>query len=480
MLNHNIAYEPQYDDPVTEPDRFFETATRALHVEDDKWIPEMPPDWYSSDGYADKMLGYLSDRTDEDKSKPFFAYLPFSAPHWPLQAPDENVAKYHGLYSDGPFALRAARLERLKALGLVADDVKPHPVVNTSADNVDWNDLTDDVRQKSARAMEVYAGMVDRMDEAIGRVLDYLKSTGEYDNTLVLFMSDNGAEGASYEALPLMGDNIMSHIAKYYDNSLENIGRGNSFVWYGSQWAQAATAPSRLFKMHSTEGGCRVPMVVKLPKALGGVAEKDAKVRNEFCTVMDLMPTFLSLAGLQHPGSRYRGREIAPLRGCSWVPFLRRLTSSTAINDGDGTNGTDGTPVGAEGAAIHPETYAVGFEIAGSGALRRGKWKITFVPAPRGPQKWELFDIIADPGETSDLSSTHPETFKELLQLWEEYKNDVGIVGLAGEYGTVVQGKSGDEKDAGAVDELTDPYGWIKYIGRPEITPQALKGVVPG
>ena len=127
--------------------------------------------------------------------------------------------------------------------------------------------MSDDVREKSARAMEVYAAMVDRMDWNIGKVIEYLKSTGEYDDTFVLFMSDNGTEGASYEALPILAPEVMQHIEKYYNNSLGNIGHKDSFVWYGSLWAQAATAPSRLFKQYSTEGGCRVPLVIKPPKA---------------------------------------------------------------------------------------------------------------------------------------------------------------------------------------------------------------------
>ncbi|OQV07022.1 hypothetical protein CLAIMM_11515 [Cladophialophora immunda] len=467
--NH-YAWEPPEYDPTAEPEKFFETATRALHVEDDQFVDKLPDGWYSSDGYGNKLLSYLSERTADEKSKPFFAYLPFSAPHWPLQAPEESVRKYRNFYSAGPHALREARLKRLISLGLVKPDINPHPVVNTAADEAHWDDLDEEIRLKSARAMEVYAGMVDRMDWNIGRVIEYLKETGEYNDTLILFMSDNGAEGASYEALPLVGQNVMKHIEKYYDNSLGNIGRGNSFVWYGSQWAQAATAPSRLFKMHSTEGGCRVPLVVKLPESLCASPQFDdvrskssGKVTDAFCTVMDLVPTFLSLAGLEHPGTQYKGREIAPLRGCSWVPFLEAVMSGPAL-------ATDQDP------QIHDRNYAVGFEIAGSGALRQGDWKITFVPSPRGPQKWELFNISLDPGETHDLRETEPEKFQALLALWENYKKDVGVVGLAGEYPSVVQGKfSGN----GVVDEFSDPYSWIKYIRRPERTPESLKKAKP-
>ncbi|OTA61842.1 alkaline phosphatase-like protein [Hypoxylon sp. EC38] len=458
--NH-YGYEPQYDDPDVEPHRFFETATRALHVENDEFVKELPEDFYSSDAYASKMVSYLSERTAEEKSKPFFAYLPFSAPHWPLQAPNQVVEKYKGFYNDGPDVLRLKRLQRLKDMGLVDKDVQPHPVVRCEGEPQKWDDMPPDVREKSARAMEVYAAMVDRMDWNIGKVIDYLKGTGEYDNTFVLFMSDNGAEGASYEALPILGDEVMAHIAKYYNNSLDNIGRKDSFVWYGSQWAQAATAPSRLFKMYSTEGGCRVPLIVKPPVSkTGAPGSSPGSVTNAYCTVMDIVPTFLELAGLRHPGTSYKEREIAPVRGISWVPFLEAIASN------------DPTIIGK--LKIHQEEYITGFEVGGSGALRKGDWKIVFVPAPRGPQKWELFNVKEDPGETKDLREFEPALFNDMIKLWEEYKKDVGVVGVAGEYPIAIQGQKPP-----TYDEFDDPYGWIKFMGRPERVPEHLKHVVP-
>ncbi|OAL42990.1 alkaline phosphatase-like protein [Pyrenochaeta sp. DS3sAY3a] len=451
--NH-YAYEPEYKDPESEPGKFFETATRALHAEDDHFLAQLPSDFYSSDAYADKLLAYLNNRTEGEKEQPFFAYLPFSAPHWPLQAPKEVCDKYRGRYDAGPEALRQERLTRLKELGMIEPDIMPHPVVFTDGKTEDWEELPKEVRNSSSRAMEVYAGMVDRMDWNIGRVIEHLKSRGEYDDTFVLFMSDNGAEGASYEAAPIVGDSIMAHVHKYYDNSLENIGRGNSFVWYGCRWAQAATAPSRLFKMHSTEGGCRVPLVVKPPISAANPTGKEAKplISNAFCTVMDVVPTVLELAQLKHPGTMYKGRQISGLRGRSWVDFLS-----------------------CKDKEIHDSNYVTGYEIAGSGALRRGDWKLTFVPAPKGPQKWELFNIKEDPGETNDLAGQHPALFEELLRLWNEYKEEVGVVGVAGEYPTAIQG---DPKTT-LIDEFEDPYCWIKYIGRPELTPKSLRGIVP-
>ncbi|KAL2784030.1 alkaline-phosphatase-like protein [Aspergillus keveii] len=457
--NH-YAYEPEYADPSTEPGRFFETATRALHVENDRFLGRLPEGFYSSDAYAERLVEYLDGRDDEEREKPFFAYLPFSAPPWPLQAPKEVCEKYRGVYDEGPEVLRQKRLARLKELGMFDPGVEAHPVVFADGRPEEWEELPKDVRQASSRAMEVYAGMVDRMDWNIGRVVEYLKRSDQYDNTFILFMSDNGAAGATYEAAPLFGDKIMAHVHKYYDNSLENIGRGNSFVWYGCRWAQAATAPSRLYKMYSTEGGCRVPLIVKPPRGFTGDARLHGGIITEaFCTVMDIVPTLLDMANLEHP-AQYKGKDVAQLRGRSWVPFLSQV-SSAPTSDVDQVH------------QIHGPDYAVGFEIAGSGALRRGDWKITFVPAPNGPQKWELFNIRDDPGEVHDLATEKPELMEEMLALWKEYKNEVGSVGVAGEFESSVQG-------AGTMlDEMDDPYAWIKYIGRPEITPERLKPVVP-
>ncbi len=232
--NH-YGFEPQYES-AQEPIRSFETAVAALHSEDGEYVTDSPSGFYSSDFYATKLVQYLDERSEEEMQKPFFAYLPFSAPHWPLQAPKESMDKYSGAYNDGPDALRLRRLEKLKELNLLDPNIVPHDVVTVGREQGEWSSLTDDERAKSARSMEAYAGMVDRMDENIGRVLSALKGSGEYDNTYIFFMSDNGAEGASFEARDFIREDILTRIAKYYDNSLENIGRETSFVWYGPRW----------------------------------------------------------------------------------------------------------------------------------------------------------------------------------------------------------------------------------------------------
>ncbi|OJD35070.1 arylsulfatase [Diplodia corticola] len=463
--NH-YGYEPQYADPHTEPGPFFDTGTRALHMEDGEYVDALPPDFYSSDHYATKLIEYLSppsyppttegEEEEEEEAaesqppqpqqqQPFFAYLPFSAPHWPLQAPAASMAKYRGRYDDGPAALRLRRLARLRETGLIGADVVAHDVVTAPGEPAAWEAMSAEARAKSARAMEAYAGMVDRMDWNVGRVVAHLKGMGVWEDTVVLFMSDNGAEGASIEARPVLGERVLEHLERYYDNSVENIGRKDSFVWYGTRWAQAATAPSRLHKRFSTEGGCRVPLVLKPAggRAAGG------KVAGAFCTVMDVVPTVLELAGLRHPGTEYRGREIAPVRGASWAGFIERV------------KGEEGAVVDA---TVHPEDYVVGFEVGGSAGLIRGKWKLTYVPFPKGPQRWELFDLEKDPGETEDLKEKEQKVFEELLVEWEKYKKEVGVVGLAGELDGIAPNE----------DEFEDDTKWIRWIGKKDLPPQLV------
>jgi len=416
--NH-YGWEPQLE-PQNDQPRSMETAWPALHMEDGCYVNNstLPSDFYSSDYYVDKMLQFMKERPAE---KPFFAYLPFSAPHYPLQAPKANMDRYRGLYEDGPDALRSRRLDSLKAKKLVPNDVQPHPVVANELP--EWSSMDAPTRAKSARSMEAYAGMVDCMDEDIGQLLSYLKEHGLYENTMIIFMSDNGAEGASMETRPVMGDQLMVHLKKYYNNALDNIGRKDSYAWYGTRWAQASTAPSRLYKHFSTEGGVRVPMIMKAAK------EHHEAICHQFCTVMDIMPTILQLANIAKPGNVYNGRDVLDIRGISWVPFLQ------------------GTA-----ARIHAEDHVTGWELNGQAALRKGNWKINWVYAPKGPEVWQLYDLTVDPGEINDLGESRKEKLNEMIALWEEYARDNNVVGLKTDFERIIM-----------KDETENPTAWMDF-----------------
>lgn len=386
--NHYASSPDTRDDPP-------QPKLKTVYLEDDREVSTLPSDFYSSDGFTNKLLEYLADRADT--TQPFFAYLPFTAPHWPLQAPDDLIAKYCGRYDAGPEALRLERLARLKELGLCVDDVVPHPIVARTAE---WTEMSEAERRISARGMEVYAAMVERMDWNIGRVVAALTKSGELDDTFVLFLSDNGAEGVLLEAAPFFGDRFMRHIQTHYDNRLENIGRPNSFVWYGPRWAQAATAPSRLYKTFTTEGGIRVVSLIRYP-----ALARQRMVGDAFSTVMDVMPTILDLAGVAHPGTHYKNQPVAPMQGKSMLPYLRR-----------------------ESEVVHSADEAIGWELFGRFAIRRGMWKAVQIPPPNGPGAWQLYDLAHDPGETDDLAARHPEELSALLALWGDYVAKTGTI----------------------------------------------------
>ncbi|WPO99698.1 arylsulfatase [Pseudomonas sp. HR96] len=387
--NH-YGFEPTYDEHT--PGLL--KSTPALYIEDDQFVERLPEGFYSSDAFGDKLLEYLEAR---DRERPFFAYLPFSAPHWPLQAPADLVAKYRGRYDAGPSALRQERLARLRELGLIDEATEAHPLLELETQ---WHALSDEQRATSARAMEVYAAMVERMDWNIGRVVDYLRQQGELDNTLVLFLSDNGAEGALLEAFPKFGPELLTYLNQHYDNRLDNIGRANSYVWYGPSWAQAATAPSRLFKAFTTEGGIRVPAFIHYP-----ALARQGGVGHGFGTVMDVTPTLLDLAGVAHPGTHWRGRDIAPLRGKSWLGYLS-----------------------GETATVHDEHTVTGWELFGRRAIRQGDWKAVWIPGPAGPATWQLYDLSRDPGEIHDLASAEPARLASLIEAWQRYVEETGVI----------------------------------------------------
>ncbi|KAF9879041.1 Arylsulfatase [Colletotrichum karsti] len=397
--NH-FNYEPQLSDPSH--GIFTPMNGGKFWMRDSEFLDrtaDLPENFYSTTSFTDDLITTLSGRTDAEAEKPFLAYLAFTAPHWPLQAPRETIEKYKGLYDDGPDALRTKRLKRMVDLGIIKEGVEPAPMISQN-----WEKMTPAEKAESARKMEVFAAMMELIDENIGRIVDYLEAAGELDNTFILFMSDNGAEGAMLEALPMMGSvgSVNAIIDKYYNNSIDNIGMGDSFVWYGSEWACASMAPSRGFKTWITEGGIRCPCLIRYPP-LGAAAA--GSHTDSFATVMDVLPTILELAGVPSPGTEFRGREVLPVRGESWVPHLT-----------------------AKSAGFHDEEHHItGWELFGLRAIRQGPWKALYMTAPRGKDRWELYNLDKDPGEIHDLADSEPEILQKLVEHWEVYYAETGM-----------------------------------------------------
>ena len=360
----------------------------------------IPEDFYSSDFYTDKLIEYLEDGSED--GQPFFVYAAYTAPHWPLHAPDDYIDRYRGVYDDGYDALRAKRVQNL-----IDDHVVPDVPVPRSVDWVPaWDSLDEEEKRIEVRRMEIYAAMVESLDDNIGRLLDYLKRTGQYENTVIIFSSDNGAEGNN---IGTMYDNE-DWIPTRFDNRYENMGRIGSYVWTGPAWAQAQTGPFRLFKSFTTDGGTRTPAIVRL----SGLAHRGHRM-DTFATVKDVAPTLLELAGVEHP-SVYNGREVAPMQGRSMVSFLSGETDS-----------------------IHGDEAVMGWELFGRRGILKGHWKLVWMWEPYGMERWELFDLSRDPSESRDLSEEAPEKLAELLREWEDYvrENDVVLPGRDMGYGLV-------------------------------------------
>jgi arylsulfatase len=365
-----------------------------IYSRNGKPVESLPDDFYSTRDYTDNLLQWI--KQDHKDGKPFFAYLSYTAPHDPLHAPKEYIDKYKGKYDEGWDILREVRLERLKNLGIIGKAVEPFPrLASVKA----WDDMSDEERQNAARDMEVYAAMIDYMDEQIKRVIDYLKKTGEYENTVVIFCSDNGANGALPTAYPGQTDEHLNS----FDNSLENRGLVNSFIETGPGWAQASMAPSRMFKGFTSEGGIRAPLLVKLP----GRMAKAGSMNHSFFHVRDIMPTILDLAEIEHP-VEFNGHKVRPLQGKSVLGLFA---------------GKVVTP--------YAEASQVGYELFGLKAFFVGNWKILWMPKPFGTGEWELFNLEQDPAEIDDLSKQHPDRLKEMVARWQQYKKDNGVLDIS-------------------------------------------------
>jgi len=371
----------------------FTSDPRAYTFMEDDHLAQYPDGQYSTDVYTDKAISFI--KKDHGDKKPFFLYAAYTAPHWPLQAPPEYIEKYHGKYDMGYDSLRLLRFNALKQKGIVAKDVvlPPLPAVKGDLYNISnqpllpWKSLDKNEQKLEARKMEIYAGMIDNLDYNIGRLVQYLKDIGEYDNTLFVFLSDNGPSSLDLNETP---DKL---------NPYPYMGTINSFVAYGSQWAHASSAVNSLYKGYSAEGGIHGPMIIKMP-----FQQEDNGIDTAFTTIMDIAPTFLDLAGSKYP-SVYKGRQLTPYKGASLLPLLNKKKSY-----------------------VHDENYIMGWELFGRCAIRKGKWKITKIEPPFGKGVFELFDMEKDPTESHDLAKQYPDIYNELLDDWKAYVKENGVI----------------------------------------------------
>ena len=353
---------------------------------------EIPDDFFSTDYYTDRLIEFIDQRRDD--ARPFFAYAAYTAPHWPLQAPDEFIDKYVDAYAAGWDEVRAERFRRMQAMGVVPKAAGfPARLAGVPA----WDSLSEEDRRVEARKMAIHAAMVDNMDVNIGRLLAHLRDSGELANTIVIFMSDNGPDAFD----PWIRQGLIFRLMTMgADNSFENMGRRGSWVGFGEPWAQVSATPLLYYKMLASEGGIRAPLIVSYPARF-----QRGRIKSGFASVTDLVPTLLDMAGLEHPGASYRGREIAPLSGRSLVPVL----------------------TGESESSYGPEDF-VGFELFNYRAGIAGNWKILRLRPPYGSGEWGLFDLSTDPGEQHDLAAVEPARLEQMIRQYDDYVRQNGVV----------------------------------------------------
>ncbi len=357
-------------------------------------ITDFPDDYYATDAFTDHAVKTIQDLTK--KGKPFFINLNYTAPHFPLHALPEDIEKYRGKYADGYEPLRKRRHQKLIELGIIDAETKLSPVdlprgsFRYDYEVIPWDKLDEATRAREEARMEVYAAMVDRMDQGIGKVLAALKETGAEDNTLVIFFSDNG--GCSSWPTSAKEPGFLEY------NKGIPVGDPRGYEFVGKSWGWAQNSPFRKHKVWPYEGGIATPMIVRWPARISA-----GKITHQPGHLVDFMPTLLELAGAEYPKER-GGLEIPPLEGHSLVPVL------------EGRQRTQ------------PESFAWSF--LKNHAYREGDWKIIWnISPPLNDRKWELYNLKEDRSETNDLSEAHPQVVKEMVANWQEWKTRMELAG---------------------------------------------------
>ncbi len=349
---------------------------QRVFARDDQRIKPEPKDFYTTDAFTNQALASVDNHTQEHKQRPFFLYLAFNAPHWPLHAPAELIQKYRGRYLGGWKKLRHERYDRMVKMGLIRPEWKLSP-----PDGRDWDQLSDEQKTELDLRMAVYAAMVDRMDWNIGRVVERLRKLDRLDNTLFLFLSDNGA---CHEGGLLGGD--------FRPDLKGPTGTADSYRSYGQSWSNVGNTPFRKHKHWTHEGGISTPLVVHWPDRLKG---KSGSLTGHVGHVIDIMPTLAEVAGAIYP-SEFNGRVVTPAAGQSFAPLFR-------------------------GAALRADRPLF-WEHMGNAAMRQGPWKLV----RSNGRPWELYNLEHDRSELHDVATEHADVVARMQPVWQGWARTVG------------------------------------------------------
>ncbi|NWK56075.1 arylsulfatase [Verrucomicrobiaceae bacterium N1E253] len=403
----HLGHTPEQDPSKRGFSRSFTLLQGGASHFDDEWMmyasytptyredgvrTRVPKGFYSTEFYTNQIIKYIDEQKD---SKPFFAYLAYTAPHDPLHVPDKWLEHGKGDYEKGYNQLRKQRLARMKAMGILPKGADLGPWVKGIPT---WKELSHEQKKHEIRRMEIYAAMVNNIDHHVGRVIDYLEKSGKRENTLILFFSDNGANGFEMHMYPGTDE---AWVERNSDNRIENWGKRASRIAQGPGWAQASSTPFHLYKHYLAEGGIRSPLIISGP----GVAFKGETV-HAVSHVMDLAPTFMELAGTSYPKT-HEGEKMEQPLGKSLVSFLSK-----------------------DKPFIYGPNDPLGWEYNDLKAIRMGNYKASWAVKPYGTEKWQVYDLSKDPGESIDISGKDPELTKRLIEAYDNFAQRVGVIPL--------------------------------------------------
>jgi arylsulfatase A-like enzyme len=352
-------------------------------------VKTVPDDYYFTDAVTKKSVEYIKEFSKTDKS--FFLYIAHCAPHWPLHARPEDIAKYRDTYKSGWEELRRERYQRMLKMGLFDKENTPLPPIQDRGRK--WKQLSEGEKEFQAAKMAVHAAMIDRIDQGIGEIVAALKSTGQMKNTIIFFLSDNGA---SPEVPQQPGYDRSSQTRdgrKIRYKGIFEPGSETTYTSIGPAWASASNTPFRYWKKESYEGGCHTPLIIHWPD---GLKVKPGSITQQAGHVMDIMPTCLELAGASYP-TKYKNYQLTSLDGRSLLPVLM----------GGKRKGHD----------------KIFFEHMGGRAVRMGNWKLVALKN----EPWRLYNLAEDKTETRDLAATHPDRLRTMSAEWEKWAARVGL-----------------------------------------------------
>ncbi len=415
--NHNWPLQRGFDrfyGTITGAGSFFDPATLCRN---NKYItPEndteyQPETFYYTDAISDNAVNYLRDHTQDHADAPFFLYVAYTCAHWPMHALEKEIEKYQGMYDGGYTPIRESRYENARALGVIESGWPISPAAR------DWGQTPH--HEWEIRCMEVYAAMIDRMDQGIGRIVRQIEKQGKLENTIIVYLQDNGgcAEGygrrsnadkrADFDFQPFRSDDLQTKIwppmqtrdGRWVRTGPETMpGAEDTFVAYGLGWANVSNTPFRGYKHDGFEGGIGTPFIVHWPAGIAD--ERQSELIHDPAHLIDVMATVIDATGARYPDT-VNGEKIHPLEGISLLPALagEQLQRSAPL----------------------------GFEHHGNLALRDGRWKIVSAYRKDQPTEWELYDMQADRTELNDLATRRPDKLNELVAKWHAWSERVGV-----------------------------------------------------